>query len=209
MEIKNANIKSNSNSNNNNNDSISISNSIKGNWSDTSSRVKMGIRKKVLNINGVLFNIFTEDVEEVERYFSNFVTPCNEKVVATYNIYFDRDKDILDALVNSFNKKEAIVISTFKNQTHLKNGSQYLIDTEEYMCIKTNDNNYKLFGTIKGLSWIVRELLIREMEDKGYFYMHGTGIEVFDKGSNPIKPSETLARPFLISIAPCASLELS
>lgn len=140
------------------------------------------LRKKVLNINGVLFNIFTEDVEEVERYFSNFVTACNEKVVATYNIYFDRDKDILDALVNSFNKKEAIVIPTFKNQTHLKNGSQYLIDTEEYMCIKTNDNNYKLFGTIKGLSWIVRELLIREMEDKGYFYMHGTGIEVFDKG---------------------------
>lgn len=45
MEIKNANIKSNSNSNNNN-DSISISNSIKGNWSDSSSRVKMGIRKK-------------------------------------------------------------------------------------------------------------------------------------------------------------------
>ena len=87
------------------------------------------LRKKVLNINGVLFNIFTEDVEEVERYFSNFVTPCNEKVVATYNIYFDRDKDILDALVNSFNKKEAIVIPTFKNQTQLKNDSQYLIDT--------------------------------------------------------------------------------
>ena len=50
------------------------------------------------------------------------------------------------------------------------------------MCIKTNDVNYKLFGTIKGLSWVIRELLIREMEDKGYFYMHGTGIQVYDKG---------------------------
>lgn len=140
------------------------------------------LRKKELNINGVLFNIYTEDVEKVEKYFSNFVIPCNEKVIATYNIYFDSDKDILLSLISTFDKSKSVVLPTFKNQIHYKNGNKFLIDTEKYMCIKTNDKNYKVFGTVKGLSWVVRELLIREMEDKGYFYMHGTGIEVFDKG---------------------------
>ena len=140
------------------------------------------LRKKVLNINGVLFNIYTEDIEDVENYFRNFVTLSNEKVIATYNIYFNKDKNILKDLINSFDKNNSIILPTFKNQHHYKNDNRFLIDTEKYMCIKENDNNYKLFGTIKGLSWIIRELLIREMEDKGYFYMHGTGLEIYNKG---------------------------
>ena len=140
------------------------------------------LNKKEFNINGVLFQIYTDNVEEVEKYFRQFVVPSHEEVISTYHIYFDDDPDILSALISTFDKSTSKMIPTFKNQFHFQNGNQYLIDTEEYLCIKSNDHNYKLFGTIKGLSWIIRELLIREMEDNHYFYMHGTGIQIDDKG---------------------------
>lgn len=140
------------------------------------------LSKKEYNINGVLFQIYTEDVEAVEKYFHRFIVPSHEEVFATYHIYFDNDKDILSALISTFDRSGAKTLSTFKNQSHFQNGNRFLIDTEEYMCIKSNDYNYKLFGSVRGLSWVVRELLIRELEDREYFFMHGSGLQIDNKG---------------------------
>ena len=140
------------------------------------------LRKKELNINGVLFNIHSAYIDEIDAYFSKFIVPSNEEITSSYNIYFENDINVLSSLLDSFNINDANILHTFKNQIHYQIDDKYLINTREYMCIKLSDYNYILFGSVKGLSWIIRELLIREMEDKGYFYMHGTGLNVYDKG---------------------------
>lgn len=145
-----------------------------------------GLRKKQLNINGVIFNIYSNYIDEITEYFNNFIVPCNDKIIATYNIYFDKDENIFNEVFNDFNLKDSIPINTFKNQIHYKDNNKFLIDTKDYICIKNSDNDYKVFAkgknSIKGLSWIIRELLIRELEDNNYYCMHGTGLEIYDKG---------------------------
>ena len=86
-----------------------------------------------------------------------------------------------------FDKNKSVIIDTFKNQTHYQEDNKFLIDNEDYICIKESEVDYKLFtngkdNSLKYLIRIIRELLIRSLEDKGYFYMHGTGIEIYGKG---------------------------
>ncbi len=63
----------------------------------------------------------------------------------------------------------------------------YLIDNEEYICIKDDDYNYTILtdGREQGIKWpfrILRELLVREREDTGNLFMHGTGILLNESG---------------------------
>ena len=71
----------------------------------------------------------------------------------------------------------------------MPNNSQkvYLIDNEEYICIKDDDYNYTILtdGREQGIKWpfrILRELLVREREDTGNLFMHGTGILLNESG---------------------------
>lgn len=144
------------------------------------------LKKKQLNINGVIFNIYSDYIYEIEEYFKNFIVPCDEEVIAIYNIYFDKDENVFNKLLKEFDISTSTSINTFKNQIHYKKDNMFLIDTKDYICIKNSANDYKVFANGKncyrGLSWIVRELLIRELEDNNYYCMHGTGIKIYDKG---------------------------
>lgn len=145
------------------------------------------LRKKALNINGILFNIYSLYSDEIEKYFKEFIVPCDSKITATYNIYFEKDEQVFLGVYKNFNKSSATVIDTFKQQQHFREDNKFLIDTEEYICVKKDDYNFMLFTngsskSFKNLIRIIRELLIRELESMGYFYMHGTGIEIYDKG---------------------------
>lgn len=145
------------------------------------------LSKKVLNINGIQFNIYSSHIEDIDRYFKEFIVPCDKEVICSYDIYFEKDEDIFKKIYGEFNKSKSEVIDTFKNQTHYKCDNKFLIDTEDYICIKEGDYSFKLFTngsrvSEKYLIRIIREILIRALESKGYFYMHGTGIEIYDTG---------------------------
>lgn len=145
------------------------------------------LRKKVLNINGIQFNIYSNHTDEIEEYFKEFIVPCDKEVTCSYDIYFEKDEDVFKMIYSKFDKANSTIIDTFKNQQHYKNGNQFLIDTEEYICIKDGSHNFKLFTngsrlSLKYLIRVIREILIRKLETDGYFYMHGTGIEIYDKG---------------------------
>ena len=145
------------------------------------------LNKKVLNINGIVFNIYSKYTSEIEEYFKEFIVHSADDVIGEYNIYFEKDGNIFEKVYRSFDKSKSIIIDTFKNQQHYQEQNMFLIDNEDYICIKDSDFDYKLFtngkdNSLKYLIRIIRELLIRSLESKGYFYMHGTGIEIYDKG---------------------------
>ena len=68
-----------------------------------------------------------------------------------------------------------------KNQKHkevkLNNEYYYLVDTQEYIGNKIDDEHYKIIvkeNTETSANWIVRiirELYLREKEDNGYFFL--------------------------------------
>lgn len=145
------------------------------------------LNKKVLNINGIQFNIYSNYIEDIDRYFKEFIVPCEKEIICSYDILFEKNNDIFKKIYSKFNKEKSVIIDTFKNQTHFKNDNKFLIDTEEYICIKEGEYNFCLFTKESRLSEkylirIIREILIRTLESNDYFYMHGTGIEIYDKG---------------------------
>lgn len=145
------------------------------------------LRKKALNINGILFNIYSYNIEEIEKYFQESIVYSDKEIIGTYNIYLEKDEDVFKNIYEKFDKTSSKVIDTFKNQSHYQCGNKFLIDTEEYICVKTSEFDFKIFtngskNSEKNLIRIIREILIRALESNGYFYMHGTGIEIYDKG---------------------------
>ena len=145
------------------------------------------LNKKVLNINGIIFNIYSDYTTEIDEYFKEFIVPSTDEVKKEISIYFEKDKSVFESVYRCFDKNKSVIIDTFKNQTHYQEDNKFLIDNEDYICIKESEVDYKLFtngkdNSLKYLIRIIRELLIRSLEDKGYFYMHGTGIEIYGKG---------------------------
>lgn len=145
------------------------------------------LRKKQLNINGVIFNVYSKEIEQIEAYFKDFIVDCNDIPLATYEIYYENDKKLFEEILSKFNFNNSKKLNTFKNQNHYQNENKFLIENQDYLCIKNDEYHYKIFGNgtkdnTKGLSWIIRELLIRELESRNYYYMHGTGIVIENKG---------------------------
>ena len=136
MEIKNANIKSNSNSNNNN-DSISISNSIKGNWSDSSSRVKMGIRKKVLSMgernyyeerdNVILYQNFDGIVKNIKSEYVGENTIL--KIINCLNCSFKVSKTINRIIILNCQNCKVICDELFAN-IEMVNNTQIIMQCD-------------------------------------------------------------------------------
>lgn len=145
------------------------------------------LNKKVLNINGIVFNIYSDCIPLIDEYFKEFIVSSTDEVIREFNIYFEKDKSIFEKVYRNFDKNKSVIIDTFKNQTHYQEDNKFLIDNEDYICIKDSEVDYKLFtnenaNSYKYLIRIIRELLIRSLEEMGYFYMHGTGIEIYGKG---------------------------
>ena len=108
------------------------------------------------------------------------------------NIEYNVNKIEFEGLVKGIKNCDGNIHDSFIHQKHkeiqIKNEKYFLVDTEEYICIKTNDLNYKILvgeNNDTSLNWIVRiirELYLREKEDKEYAFMHGTGLKVNNKG---------------------------
>lgn len=145
-----------------------------------------GLKRKLLNINGVVFEIHAENIKNIEKYFKESVIDCRDNIIARITIELDVDYNHFMEKRKTFNKDSARVYDTFLNQKHFQDGNLFLIDSEDYMCEKINEYSYKLYAVSKNpcktLLRVIRELLVREMEDAGYFFMHGVGLVMDGKG---------------------------
>lgn len=108
------------------------------------------------------------------------------------NIEYEVNKQLFDEYKDKINLSNGKIYNTFKNQTHKEfieeNAKYYLVDTEEYICVKYDDFNFKVLvqenndSTLNWIVRIIREIYLREEEDKSYNFMHGTGVEINGKG---------------------------
>ena len=95
-------------------------------------------------------------------------------------------------ILNLIKNEDGIIYDSFKKQKHkevkIDNKYYYLVDTQEYIGNKIDDKHYRIIvrnNNENSANWIVRiirELYLREKEDKGYFFMHGTSLEIDNKG---------------------------
>ena len=150
------------------------------------------------NFGDVIFNINTfneKDYSKQIEHVREFYIPCKipKKEVKTINIDYSTDKYIFEKYLEECKKRKGKLYQSFENQVHkeieIPNSSKkiYLIDNEEYICIKDDDNNYIILtdGREQSIKWpfrILRELLVREREDEGNLFMHGTGISLNETG---------------------------
>lgn len=150
------------------------------------------------NFGDVIFYINTfnqEDYNKQIEHVREFYIPCKipKKEVKMININYSTDRYIFGKYLEECKKRKGKLYQSFENQVHkeikMPNSSKkiYLIDNEEYICIKDDDNNYIILtdGREQGIKWpfrILRELLVREREDEGNLFMHGTGISLNETG---------------------------
>lgn len=150
------------------------------------------------NFGDVIFCINTfseEDFSKQLQHIKEFYIPCKvpKKEVKTINIDYSTDKYIFEKYLEECKKRKGKLYQSFENQVHKeieipnKFKKIYLIDNEEYICIKDDECSYTIItdGREQGIKWpfrILREILVREREDKGNLFMHGTGLSLNGNG---------------------------
>lgn len=138
-----------------------------------------------IKVNEELYTLVKNKVDESIINFE-------KNTEKTINIEYQVDKEEFEKLRKIIKEKNGTVYDSFKNQTHkeveYKDKFCYLVNTEEYICIKLDETNFIILvneNSEKAINWIariIRELYLREKEDLGFSFMHGTGIEVRNKG---------------------------
>lgn len=129
---------------------------------------------------------------DVRKALSESIIPYkkdNDKYIEIE--YIVDEKEFLEIL-NKIKSTNGKIYDSFKNQKHkeihLNSKFYYLVDSEEYICIKNNDLDYKILvkdNNSTSLNWIIRiirELYLREKEELGFDFLHGTGMEINGKG---------------------------
>lgn len=133
-----------------------------------------------------------ENYEVVINKVNESIIPYKSDCQKCIEIEYVVDKNIFQKLYNLIKNNEGIFYDSFKNQQHkevkIESEYYYLVNTEDYICNKVDELHYKIIvkeNSDNSANWIVRiirELYLREKEDKGYAFMHGTGIEIDNKG---------------------------
>jgi len=146
------------------------------------------------NLPDINFNIRVDEknYDKVIKKINESIIPCERNIEKTITIEYIVDSERFSKMLNLINNSTGIFYDSFKNQKHkevkLNNEYYYLVDTQEYIGNKIDDEHYKIIvkeNTETSANWIVRiirELYLREKEDKGYFFMHGTALEIHNKG---------------------------
>lgn len=138
-----------------------------------------------IKVNENLYNSVKDKVDESIIYFKK----NSNKII---NIEYQVNEEKFERFKKIIKEKNGKIYDSFKNQTHkevnFNNIFYYLVNTEEYICIKFNESNYMILvknNSENSRNWIariIRELYLREKEDIGFSFMHGTGIEVRNRG---------------------------
>ena len=145
------------------------------------------------NLPDINFNIKVDEknYEKVIKKINESIITFEKNTEKTITIEYIVDSKKFFEMLNLINDSIGIIYDSFKNQKHkevkLNNEYYYLVDTQEYIGNKIDEKNYKIIvkeNTETSANWIVRiirELYLREKEDKGYFFMHGTALEIHNK----------------------------
>ncbi|MEI3394378.1 MAG: hypothetical protein V8R82_01515 [Clostridia bacterium] len=120
------------------------------------------------------------------------IIPMESNTSNTINIEYIVDLNEFKRIKELIKNSNGKIYYSFKKQTHkeiIKEEKHYfLVNSEDYICVKTDDKNYAIIvenNNENSRNWvarIIRELYLREKEDMGFSYMHGTGIVTHNKG---------------------------
>lgn len=120
------------------------------------------------------------------------IIPMESNTSNTINIEYIVDLNEFKRIKELIKNSNGKIYDSFKKQTHkeiIKEEKHYfLVNSEDYICVKTDDKNYAIIvgnNNENSRNWvarIIRELYLREKEDMGFSYMHGTGIVTHNKG---------------------------
>ncbi|MDD4187402.1 MAG: hypothetical protein PHX04_01330 [Bacilli bacterium] len=153
--------------------------------------------KKDYEFENITFTVQANNYEDFNsqlRHISQFYISLSEfsNYSDKINIKYVVDVKLYEELKNKIKGKKARLYQSFENQIHAEysmenNTKIYLIDTEEYICIKYGDNDYETITDGRKISerWlfrVVREILVRKNEEKKGLFMHGTGLVLEDQG---------------------------
>lgn len=170
------------------------------------------------NLPDINFKINVEDENykllflKIKESIIDFKSNTKKNIDIDYIVNFD----LFNRLKMKVKDSEGKVYDTFKKQTHkeviLNNEKIYLVNSEEYVCIKKSNTKYVIVvgeNNTVSTNWVVRiirELYLRIKENEGFNYMHGTGLEVNGKGilllGNSGSGKTTLAVKFLELMEP-------
>lgn len=169
------------------------------------------------NFGDVIFDINTfneKDYTTQLNHIKEFYIPCKlpKRDVKVIKIGYLTNKYMFEKYLEECKKRKGKYYESFENEIHKeielpnRDCKIYLINSEEYICIKDNDTNYLILtdGRTEGIKWpfrTVREILVREREDNGNLFMHGTGVSLNGKGililGNKGSGKTTLATDFM------------
>ncbi|MFA6777069.1 MAG: hypothetical protein WCR80_01255, partial [Bacilli bacterium] len=132
--------------------------------------------KKDYEFENITFTVQANNYEDFNsqlRHISQFYISLSEfsNYSDKINIKYVVDVKLYEELKNKIKGKKARLYQSFENQIHAEysmenNTKIYLIDTEEYICIKYGDNDYETITDGRKISerWlfrVVREILVR------------------------------------------------
>lgn len=144
-------------------------------------------------INKIKFTIETKSnelYEEQRDEVNKFVTRREKDFVDEMNIEYTKDRALFEKLKKGASKLENLEkIQTFAGEYHykMKNIDVYVKDNGEYYAFVINNQKVVIVGnpdlnTREFPFRIVREILVRKMEDQKKIFTHATGVCVGGKG---------------------------
>lgn len=146
------------------------------------------------NIEFILQSDNLESLNKQISHISQFYTPYIGQEIMKENIkiHYLEDKKLYEEIIEECKYKKYILHQSFENQVHKEyqidsNKKCFIIDNQDYICIKNEDNHYRIIsdGREAAIKWpfrIIREILVRKKEENNALFMHGTAITINDRG---------------------------
>lgn len=151
--------------------------------------------QKSIIFPNITFNIKTNHIDSFQKqitHLSHFYIPYFHDSNQHININYLEDEQLYHEIIMNCSSQTYILHQSFQNQVHKeysynKNIQYFIIDNQEYVCMKTSEDDYTIItdGRSSSVKWpfrIIREILVRKNEEKGALFMHATGITLDDKG---------------------------
>lgn len=136
--------------------------------------------------------VSNNDYDIVKKKIDESIILYKDNSNKVITIKYIANEDIFEKLLKEIKPLEGKIYNSFKNQTHkeviLDGKKYYLVNSEEYICQMENKESYIIYvkqNTENSANWIVRiirELYLREKENTGYYFMHGTALMINNKG---------------------------
>ena len=146
---------------------------------------------------GVKFILQSDNLEAFNKqvnHVAQFYTPYEilKSTNQSIEVYYIENQKLYNDILEECKYKKYVLHQSFTNQIHREyqldeNNHCYIIDNKDYICIKSDNNHYKIIsdGRESAIKWpfrIIREILVRKKEENKSLFMHGTAVTIDNKG---------------------------